>query len=159
MKKILFLQMSCVAAALFLSFQCYAQTVSSSVLIKGARQYDGKSVTYRGEVIGDIMGRGEYAWLSINDGLNAIGVWINKELIKDIQYVGNYRAKGDVVEITGIFKCSCPEHGGDLDIHAQYITKVGSGEPSPRPMDLKKAYLAFLLSIVTISTSLLGKFI
>ncbi len=154
MRRNFLFQTVCILVMIFFYIPSYAQVISSTELIKDAKQYDGKSVTFQGEVVGDIMIRGEYAWLSINDGSNAMGVWINKELIKNIQYIGNYKAKGDVIEITGIFRRSCPEHGGDLDIHGQHITKVVSGEPSPRAMDVKKAYLAFLLSIVTLSAFL-----
>ena len=44
------------------------------------------------------MVRGEYAWINVNDEKNAIGIWIKKELIKDILYTGSYKAKGDLVE-------------------------------------------------------------
>jgi len=114
---------------LFISrnFDCYAQSTSSVELINNAKNYNGNTVVYKGEVIGDIMVRGEYAWINVNDEKNAIGIWIKKELIKDILYTGSYKAKGDLVEITGKFNRSCVEHGGDLDIHAQSINKISSG--------------------------------
>ncbi len=109
------------------NYNCYAQSVSSAELINNAKNYNGNTVVYKGEVIGDIMVRGEYAWINVNDEKNAIGIWIKKELIKDILYTGNYKAKGDLVEITGKFNRACIEHGGDLDIHAQSINKISSG--------------------------------
>jgi hypothetical protein len=127
MKRTLFYQLVCISVTVIFSCQCYAQSISSSELIKDAKLYDGKNVTYQGEAIGDILIRGEYAWLNVNDGANAIGIWINKELIKNIFYTGSYQAKGDSVEIVGKFNRSCVEHGGDLDIHAQSINKIGSG--------------------------------
>ena len=123
----------------------YAQSISSAELINNARRYDGKVVNYRGEVIGDIMMRGQYAWVNINDGQNAIGVWAAKALIKNIVYKGSYGFKGDVVEITGIFNRSCPEHGGDLDIHAQSICKITSGIQIFKSMDFNKIKIALIL--------------
>jgi hypothetical protein len=123
----------------------YAQPISSTDLINNAKKYDGKVVDYRGEAIGDIMIRGQYAWVNINDGKNAIGVWGLTALIKDITHKGSYGFKGDVVEITGIFNRSCPEHGGDLDIHAQAISKVTSGKQLFESTDLNKIKITLIL--------------
>lgn len=134
-----------------LNFHCYAQTVSSTELIENAKQYDARTVTYQGEVIGDIMVRGEHAWLSVNDGSNAIGVWIDKELIKQILYVGSYTAEGDLVEIMGTFHRSCIEHGGDLDIHAQSIAILRLGHAISHALNRKALHCAVgLLCIITL---------
>ncbi|MFA5089739.1 MAG: DNA-binding protein [Candidatus Omnitrophota bacterium] len=146
MKKIVLSQIIFIIAPLIFCFQCCAQTISSSELIKDAKQYDGKNVTYQGEVVGDIMMRGEFAWLNINDGSNAIGIWINKKLIKDIFYTGSYQAKGDLVEITGKFNRSCIEHGGDLDIHAQSINKIASGSKIYHAVNTKAINFTLSLS-------------
>jgi hypothetical protein len=130
---------------LLLATLCFAQPVSSTELINNAKLYDGKVVTYEGEVIGEIMVRGEYAWVNVNDGQNAIGIWIEKSLIKDIIYTGSYKSKGDGVEITGIFHRACPEHGGDLDIHAQAIRKIRPGKPIPERINLNKRNFVFVL--------------
>ena len=122
-----------------------AQSISSTDLINKAKQYDGKVVYYQGEVIGDIMMRGQYAWININDGQNAIGIWVSKSLIKDIVYKGSYRFRGDEVRVTGIFHRSCPEHGGDLDIHAQSIRKVISGRQIFYNLDFNKIKKALIL--------------
>ena len=123
----------------------YAQSISSTELINNAKQYDNKVVDYRGEVIGDIMIRGQYAWVNINDGQNAIGIWATKALIKNIAYKGSYGFKGDIVEITGKFNRSCPEHGGDLDIHAQTMREVASGKQIFESLDLNKIKIALIL--------------
>src|SRR5512136_2756615 len=82
---------------------CYAQDPTSLDLINNARQYDNKPVTYKGEAIGDIMIRGDHAWLHVNDGIIAIGIWAPKVMIKDIRFVGDYHQNGDIVEVTGMF--------------------------------------------------------
>jgi len=123
----------------------YAQSISSSELINNARLYDGKVITYEGEVIGDIMVRGEYAWVNINDGQNAIGIWIDKNLTKDIVYTGSYKSRGDWIEVTGIFQRACPEHGGDLDLHAQGIRKIRPGRLVLERRNLAKRNLALVL--------------
>jgi len=105
----------------------FAQPLSSTELINNAKQLDGKIVTYKGEVIGDVMKRTNFAWVNVNDGINAIGIWVPLSLTREIIYTGSYKAKGDIIEVSGIFNRACPEHGGDLDIHAQTLRKIDSG--------------------------------
>ena len=127
-------------------FLCYAEeTVSSTELINNAKQYDGKVVLYKGEVIGDIMIRKGFAWVNINDGVNAIGIWSNKDLVKDIVYTGNYKSRGDVVKVKGIFHRACLEHGGDLDIHIDELRKITSGMVIRERPDIAKRNQAFML--------------
>jgi len=134
---------------------CFAQSISSDELINNAKQYNGKTVSYSGEVIGDIMVRKEHAWVNVNDGKNAIGIWIQKELTNNIQYTGRYNVKGDILEIKGIFHRSCLEHGGDLDIHAQSITKISPGSKIPRAINTGAINLAFGLSCILLLVFLL----
>lgn len=158
MKRKIFYPILIMLAYMVITIPCYAQAVSSTELISNAKQYDGKTVTYRGEAIGDIMTRGGYAWLNLNDGYAAVGVWIRKPDLKDIAYLGGYRAKGDVFEVIGIFSRSCPEHGGDLDIHAEEIKKVLSGEPSLEQLSIKKFYIGFFLTLALLSLYSINKF-
>ncbi len=125
---------------------CYSEeTVSSADLINKAKQYDGKIVSYKGEVIGDIMARKEFAWINVNDGVNAIGIWSKKDLFKDIVYTGSYISKGDMVEVKGIFHRACLEHGGDLDIHAETLSKIESGMVIRKKLNTAKIKTAFVL--------------
>ena len=52
-----------------------AREVTSTDLIENALALDGQTVTYTGEVVGDIMKRGDHTWLNLSDGSNAMGVW------------------------------------------------------------------------------------
>jgi len=123
----------------------WAQPISSTELINNAKQYDGKLVAYEGEAIGDIMVRGEYAWINVHDGKTAIGIWIDKDLTKDIFYAGSYKSKGDWVEIRGVFQRACPQHGGDLDIHAQAIRVIRQGRQTQEKLNLSKSNQAIVL--------------
>jgi len=124
---------------------CFAQSISSTELINNAKQYDGKIVIYEGEVIGDIMKRGDFAWMNVNDGQNAIGIWVNASLVKDIAHTGSYKSLGDRVEVTGIFNRACIEHGGDLDIHSQAIRKTASGRQVQERLNPGKRNLVIVL--------------
>ena len=134
-----------ISLILLCSTVCFAQPVSSTELINSAKQYDGKTVVYAGEIIGDIMARGDYAWINVNDGKNAIGIWVGKDLVKEITYTGSYKFKGDVVEVNGVFHRACIQHGGDLDIHAQSLTKIIPGQPTPEIPNFKKGNIVILL--------------
>ncbi len=135
-----------VTCYLLLVTNSYAEeTVSSAELINNAKQYDGKIVMYKGEAIGDIMIREGFAWINGNDGVNAIGIWSNKDLAKDIFYTGGYKSRGDIVEVRGIFHRACLEHGGDLDIHIEALRKVNSGMVIRERADIVKRNGAFVL--------------
>ncbi len=125
----------------------FAQELSSNELIKNAKQYSGLTVTYCGEVIGEVMLRGAFAWVNINDGDNALGVWMDASLASQIKFTGNYKSRGDNLEIVGIFNRACLEHGGDLDIHAQGIRKIANGRVVPEGINLDKRNLALILLV------------
>ncbi len=101
--------------------------VTSNDLINNAGDYDGKKIVYTGEVIGDVLSRGEYSWINISDGSNAIGVWVKSSDTSGIDMLGGYTAHGDTIRIEGIFNRACPAHGGDMDIHAVSIEIVEEG--------------------------------
>jgi len=136
--KIIFCSVILGMALIISGSNCYAQPSTSSDLINYAKQYDGKTISYKGEVIGDVMIRGDFAWLHVNDGIMAIGIWAPKAMIQDIRYAGDYQKKGDIVEVSGTFHRSCREHGGDLDIHASEIKKLTPGSPVIQPISRKK---------------------
>jgi hypothetical protein len=124
---------------------CYAQQISSTELINNAKEYDGKSVIYAGEAVGDVMARGDFVWVNVNDGENAIGVWLNKELAGEIQFTGSYHSKGDRLEITGVFQRNCIQHGGDMDIHAQGVRKISPGKLVDEKLNTGKRNFVFIL--------------
>ena len=128
-------------------------------MIKNSRDYDGKTVVYAGEAIGDIMRRGSYVWLNVNDGKNAIGVWAPAELSREIFLTGSYKTSGDIVEISGVFRRACPEHGGDLDIHALSLRKAADGRRHSEGLNPDKKNQAIILLGVLIAVWILSRFI
>ena len=129
----------------------YAQAISSAELILNAKRYDNKIVVFQGEAIGEVMTRGDGSWINLNDGANAIGVWMPTSLSKQITTTGNYRNVGDTVEVSGIFHNACPDHGGDLDIHAQSMRIVLQGRKIDKPVNVSKRNFAiFLLGVLAL---------
>jgi len=136
-----------IGAALFAvlllgAMPAYAQTASpnehtSGELVEEPKRFDGTEVEFKGEVIGEVMVRGENAWIHINDdayylknveegaklgGLNSgMAVYLPARLTDPIAYYGDYKHEGDIVTIKGTFNAACAQHGGDMDIHAQEL--------------------------------------
>jgi len=123
-----------------------AQTTASQELIRNAAFYDGKTVIYEGEVIGDIMKRGAESWINVHDGVNAIGVLIGSDDASRITHVGGYQTKGDWIEVSGTFNKACPHHGGDLDIHASSVRIVTVGTLRREAVSPEKKKIAYILA-------------
>jgi hypothetical protein len=130
--------------------QCDAYTVSSDELIEKAKDLDGREVTYRGEAVTDILGKGGHSWINVNDGDNAIGIWCGTESLREVRFVGNYKHRGDIVEVEGIFNRACPEHGGELDIHAYKVWVVKRGTLVEEGLDSKIIYLTLIFFFLTL---------
>jgi hypothetical protein len=122
---------------------CYAQPLTGMDLINNAKQCDNGTVSYKGEAIGEVMVRGDHAWLHVHDGIIAISIWAPKAMTDNIRYIGNYAQTGDIVEVAGTFHRACPEHGGDLDIHASQIKIITPGSLINRPLSRKKIRIGF----------------
>jgi len=136
------------AAILLTLMAPLASSESGQALIENAGSFDGKTVTFRGEVIG-IMTRGDFAWVNILDGDYAIGVWCRAVDAKKVSFIGDYGHIGDNVVVTGTFHMACAEHGGDLDIHADNLV-VTAGREVDRSTSLPLAALSIVLAAVAI---------
>lgn len=147
------------SAICHLPSQCYAAPVSSTELIEKAKEYDNKVVEFQGEVIGDVMVRGDYAWINLKDGMTAIGIFCKKDLIDHIvKCKGSYNCKGDILQVKGVFHKACPQHGGDLDIHMHEVIKLKDGFRISHAVNFSKIASAFSLSIVALALAILSAF-
>jgi hypothetical protein len=142
------------AAALALSLWATATwpalAVTSNDLIEQPERWDRKEVTYRGEVIGDVMRRGRTAVLNVSDGTYALGVWVPVRAAGEIGLTGRHGIKGDVVEVRGVYYRACPEHGGDPDLHAESLTVVEPGRRLRQPFHWRELYAALVLLVVAL---------
>jgi opacity protein-like surface antigen len=124
--------------------------------------WNGRTVTFRGEAIGEVMVRGDYAWIHLNDdaymiknveegaklgGYNSgMAVWVPAALTKAIDTYGDYQHEGSIVEVSGVFNGACKEHGGDVDIHATSLRLLVPGHDVADPVPAWKAILAVLIA-------------
>ncbi len=133
---------------------------SSTELIEEHKAYDGQVITFEGEAIGDIMVRGDNAWIHLNDdqygkmrsrklsGYNSgMAVWLPANEAAKITTLGNYDNWGDLVRVVGTFNAACPEHGGDMDIHAISLAIIDPGEAIERPIETERIYWALGLGL------------
>jgi hypothetical protein len=114
-------------------------------LIENAKFWDGRTVEFAGEAIGEAFRRGSAVWIHVNDdaymwknieegavlgGYNSgQAVWLPAELAAKIRFFGDYKHEGDVLTVKGVFNAACREHGGDMDIHATELTILRAGHP------------------------------
>lgn len=126
------------------------ETTDINTLIENAKELDGKEVTVQGEAIGERMDRGDFTWININDGTNAIGIWLSKSDADKILNYGNYKYKGDTVKITGIFNRACTEHGGEADVHNNSIEIVKLGYQVTEQISSVKIITAIVLAIIAL---------
>nr|WP_314466372.1 hypothetical protein [uncultured Clostridium sp.] len=134
-----------------LTFQVNAQSITDiNDLIEKAKEYNGEEVTIQGEVIGESMKRGNYSWININDGTNAIGIWLDSDIAEEILFYGHYKCKGDTVKITGKFYRACKEHGGEADLHSSSFEIVKNGYEVKEQISPVKIIIAVILSIFTL---------
>ncbi len=117
--------------------------VSSEELIENSDYYDRRTVVYTGEVVGDVLERGEYCWITVNDdyygqkpvreyqelkgGNTGMGVYCRSDMLENATMVGSYHTAGDLIKVTGVFYKASPEHGGDTMIEAEEISVIRKG--------------------------------
>ncbi len=130
------------------AFHVNAQSITDiNNLIEKAKEYDGKEVTIQGEVIGESMNRGNYTWINMNDGTNAIGIWLDSSTAGEILFYGNYKCKGDTVKVTGTFYRACKEHGGEADLHSSSFEIVKNGYEVRKQISPIKIIIAVILTL------------
>ncbi|MDO9557698.1 MAG: hypothetical protein Q7J82_09025 [Coriobacteriia bacterium] len=137
--------------------------LTSAELVDLPDMFDGSVVIFRGEAIGEAMVRGNWAWLHLNDdaymernieegaplaGLNSgMPIWVPASEAAKVSVFGDYRHGGDIVEVRGVFNAACPEHGGDMDIHAVHVEVIRRGREVSDPVSSNKLVWAVVVSL------------
>ena len=130
------------------------EVITINDLVEDALSYDEQTVTVEGEAIGEALERGEYSWVNISDGTNAIGVWMPLADAKKINVYGDYHHTGDTLRVTGTFSRDCAEHGGDVDIHSDSVQIVKTGGAVGHPVSGSKKAAAAGLSAAALLAAL-----
>lgn len=125
--------------------ETFQGNITLEALIENAEEYDGMTVSFEAEAIGDPLKRSDYTWVNASDGNNsAIGVYMTSSQASEISVYGAYEKTGDILLITGTFHEACAEHGGDLDIHALSVEIKETGSKKTEPWSMKDLFAAVL---------------
>jgi len=110
--------------------------LSTTELVEDSYKWDGKTVSFKGEVLQDLMVREDGTWMNLSDDNNtAMGVFVPKDVpVPVISHTEDYRTVGDVVLITGVFHRTCAQHEGETDIHAVSVTVLTPGSSKANPI-------------------------
>lgn len=132
------------------------ELVTSVDLIEHGSEIDGTPVTFEGEAIGEALERGRFAWVNIGDKKNAVGIWMTRSDARRIGRFGDYNNTGDFVRVVGRFHRACPQHGGDLDIHAQSVEVLSEGATLAHPVSAGKLTAAGAAVLVALFAAYLN---
>lgn len=124
-------------------------------LIENSIKYNNKEFKIKGEAIGEKMERGDHGWVNINDGTNAIGIWLTEDQLKEIEVLGDYKHKGDIIEVIGEFHRDCKEHGGDVDVHAKSIVKLTRGKIDIPVVDRSRIITSMVIIASTLALTII----
>ncbi len=138
------------ASGFGLSFADMDEIIELNTLINDSKQYDNKTVVVEGEALLEALERGDFAWVNINDGTNAIGVYMPIEMIKQIHRYGDYKNYGDMLKMKVIMHRACKEHGGDLDLHLISLISVTPGSVKENPITSQRLMLAMVSSLTMV---------
>jgi hypothetical protein len=124
--------------------------VSSNLLYDCPQSFDGRRVTYEGEVVGAVLERDGGAWVQLNDDVYAgiagplpahrdyrggnagVGVFVPQEAVDDIAWVGGPDTLGDVLRVVGTFHRVDPVSADVAVIRAEAATVSETGGPFER---------------------------
>ena len=116
-------------------------------LVEKASAYDGARIEVVGEVVGDKLARPDGVWLTVLAEGTALGVFVSAGDASGIAALGSYAYSGDKVRVQGVFHRACPDHGGDLDLHAETVTKLADGRATPHAFAPGRAFWAVALCL------------
>ena len=145
-------------------------SVSSADLVEHPQEWDGKTIVFVGEAVGEVMVRGDHAWTHLNDdaymlanagegavlaGYNSgMPVWAAADLAAYIRMLGDHKHQGDIVRVEGVFNAACAEHGGDMDIHATALSVVQPGHVVQDPVQPRK--VMWLVGLAVLAAAVIG---
>jgi hypothetical protein len=138
--------------------------VSSTQLAACPSAFDGLRVTYAGELIGELLPRRGGVWVQVNDdpyaldvgpigahidqhGFNTgLAVWLPDGLHEQVEGVGRFERRGDVVLLSGVFHRADPADGGGSTLRADTLEVLATSVEVPEPFHLLQAVVAAVLA-------------
>jgi hypothetical protein len=146
-------------------------TVAADDLIECPAAFDGVTVSYRGEAVRAILRRGPRSWVHLNDdryalelgplydhrtavgGNSGIPVSIPTSVADTIRNVGGPRHRGDVLQVTGVFRRADPRDGGGPTIQADAARTTQTGRPVRRSLDTARLLTAAVITLAALGAT------
>lgn len=150
--------------------------VVSSLMVQACpAAYDGVTVRYTGEVVGDLLMRDGGAWVLVNDdgyalqvgplpahgehvGSNTgLTVWLPNELQSAVTGLGRPNRRGDVLAIEGRIVRADPADGGGLTLRATDVEVLAPSTTIDEPLDEPQLWFAIAMTVVATGLWLLRR--
>lgn len=153
--------------------------VTSRQLVECPDLFDGRRVTYVGEVVGDVLRRGGGAFVLVNDdryalgqgplpaagepagGNSGISVWLEGDLADLVTRPGGPGVRGDVLAIQGVVHRTDPADGGGLTIRAREARVLDGAREVPVPVHAGHvavaAGLALLAAVAVVAERIVAR--
>ncbi|MFO7778725.1 MAG: hypothetical protein R6V28_10250 [Nitriliruptoraceae bacterium] len=134
--------------------------------------YDGLTVSYVGEVVGELLPRDGGAWAQVNDddyalvtgpvvghrehaGFNTgLSVWLDAPLVEDITAPGRPALRGDVVLLRGTILRADPDDGGGITLRATELETLAPPLEIDPPLHVLQVVVAGVLSVLALAATL-----
>lgn len=146
--------------------------ISSTQVFLCPSAYDGLSVTYVGEVVGELLPRDGGAWAQVNDddyalvsgpvvghreraGFNTgLSVWLPEDLAERIEQPGRPALRGDVVLLRGTILRADPDDGGGITLRATELETLAPPLEIEPPLHVLQVVVAGVLSALALAATL-----
>jgi hypothetical protein len=143
--------------------------VTRALVVSCPARFDGRRVTYVGEVVGDLLVRDDGAWVQVNDddyalevgplpghrdrrGTNSgLSVWLPDPLTEQLTGLGRPGVWGDIIEVSGTIRRTDPTDGGGLTLRADQLTVRQPARPVDDPLRIPQLALAALSVVAAVS--------
>lgn len=134
--------------------------VTSGQVLDCPVAFDGRRITFVGELVGDLLARDGGAWVLVNDddyalvlgplpahrerrGTNSgLSVWLPDRFHDQVTGLGRPGQRGDLVRIEGVVRRSDPSDGGGLSLRAEQLQVLSPAASVDEPLNLAQVWLA-----------------
>ena len=132
----------------------YSSVDIRSLLSAGKRQ-DGRDVSFTGEAVGSpIVADADHVWVNVKGGGAMVGVYMDAELAKRITHYAAYEQTGDMITVSGTYHLACPDHNGELEVHAEQVEINAEGESWTSSVNPVTYAAGFVLIVVGVTLTL-----
>ncbi len=152
-----------------------ADRATSTAVLACPSAYDGRTIVYVGELVGDLLRRDGGAWVLVNDdpyalevgplplhadrrGTNqGLSVWLPEATLDRVSGLGRPGQRGDVVAVTGVVRRVDPAAGGALTLRAESLEVLAPAVRRDDPIEPSQLVLALGLVGVAVVLEVLRR--